>query len=109
MDIVIDAFGEGRTARVKEETWGHLRPTPKTRYQGYVIFTLTVYGEYTVIDYNFDGLEDSPWYCDDVNDWISKRKTEYGEIYRFDGTYEKFKNDNYRFSGKVKTIYKPVQ
>ena len=60
-----------------------------------------------LISDEFEDLDSNPWYYDDLHDFINRwleEKGEKGHLYRFDGTYVKFKNENFRFSGKVKEV-----
>ncbi len=89
------------------DTWGHLSPQPQHKYSGHILFSHTSYGYFVVINDEFEELDNSPWYYDDLHDFINKwlaKNGKAGNIYRFDGTYVKFKNENYRFSGKVKRV-----
>lgn len=103
---------------VMAHTWGHLAPKAKTTYPGYIIATYTEYGCIEAIKNDFVGLESSPWFFDDLNDFLGhltdeKRDADFnklpptieqGSVVRFDGTYRKFKNGNYRFHGKLRVI-----
>lgn len=82
-------------------TFGHLAPEPRKRYPGTILFTQTEYGRLEPIRANFEGLPDSPWFFEHLNDFVADKATEAGAVYRFKGTYETFKNGNSRFSGKV--------
>jgi len=107
--------------KVMSMTWGHLHPEYRKVYKGYILFTHGAYGDITPIKCEFKDLPDSPWFFQEMEDFLyskcvesshfyrgnfrtTKGKVKVGQIARFDGTYVKFKNDGYRFSGKVKII-----
>lgn len=98
----IDAMNRATIAR---HTFGHLAPKPRQVYTGWIVFTYGSYGDYVVIDDGFDGLPDSPWFFEDMNEFICDKAERPGTVYRFDGTYTKFKNGAYRFSGKVTIVW----
>jgi hypothetical protein len=102
---------EMNRAVVMADTWGHLAPKPNTKYPGFIVFCHSEYGDITPIRVDFPNLPDSPWFFDDLIDFISNRVCSRGtvhlpegEVYLFTGTYTKFQNGNYRFSGKIKKI-----
>lgn len=105
MPGVIDAYAERKYQQVQRDTWGHLAPVARRVYQGYMVFTLGAYGDITLIDARWDGLDDSPWLFEDMQDYIADRAQESGTVYRFDGTYTMYKNGGHRFSGKVTALY----
>lgn len=101
-------------ARVIGSTWGHLAPKPRNTYSGEILFAHAEYGDITVIRSTID-VDDSPWFFEDIHDFIAGRrkdnesyvrrtKIQPGAVYRFTGTYTKFKNGNFRFSGKIKKV-----
>lgn len=106
---IADAFAPAEAhykAQVTNETWGHLAPEPRRKYNGFILFAHAAYGDLTVIDYRFKNLEDSPWFCEDLHEFINGIAGEkpQGRIYRFDGTYMKYKNGSHSFSGKVRRV-----
>lgn len=98
-------------AAVQGATWGHLAPEPRRYYTGHLIFADTCFDGVTAISYDFKGLDDSPWLYEDLHEFMRNRedagKLHAGCIYRFDGTYVKFKNGGFRFSGKVRRVRTP--
>lgn len=75
-------------------TFGHLAPKPEHTYEGYILFTLGAYGDITVIRDDFGDLPSSPWYFDDLNDFVGRKiegKAE-GTVWRFEGIYRKGKD-----------------
>jgi len=108
-----DAFAEHEAryrAAVMEATWGHLAPEPRRVYTGYILFAYGAYGGIVPIQCEFDGLNNSPWFFDDLIEYIDQyveQRGVKGSVYRFDGTYVKFKNGGCRFSGKVTQLISP--
>jgi len=91
------------------QTFGHLAPKPKTEYKGYILFTLTAFGDTCIIDFEFNDLDESPWFNTDILNYISDYtdtlpETKNHGVYRYEGTYKKFKNGNHKFKGKVTEI-----
>lgn len=105
---VYDAYADSKKKMVMEDTWGHLSPQPGRKYSGRILFTHGAYGDIVPIACDFSDLPDSPWFYEDmmqfIRDHIKKDGYEFGSIYRFVGTYVKFKNDNCRFSGETMRI-----
>jgi hypothetical protein len=97
--MIADAYADRKKQGVMEETWGHLAPEPGRRYQGTMLFTDSAYGDLVLIEARWEGLQDSPWLFEDMQDYIEVAETKPGRIYRWKGTYVRFKNGNHRFSG----------
>lgn len=91
---------------VYRDTWRHLAPEPRRTYRGYIVYAYGAWGDIVPVDSEFDGLSSSPWFFEDMNNYICEQITETTAvgIYRFDGTYTRFKNGSCRFSGKIRTI-----
>jgi len=89
---------------VMSQTWGHLYPEPRKKYYGFIIFTFTEWREITPIKNEFKDLPDSPWFLQDQSDFIGDYNGIDGEVYKFEGYYQKFKNQNFRFIGKIKKV-----
>lgn len=74
-------------------TWGHLHPEDQREYTGYLLFCLGDYGNQTIIRSRFGGLDDSPWFFEDMNEFVSQQlsesKAESGSIWRWTGTYKR--------------------
>ena len=105
MRELTDALSERKYNDVIVETWGHLAPKRQTKYRGEIVFTHSDYGgEILLITSNFDGLDDSPWFFRDMNEFICNQKTEPGNVYRFRGTYILHKNGNCHFAGNVQKV-----
>jgi len=95
-------------AVVMINTWGHLAPKRQKKHKGFVLFTCTAYGQTYNIDNEFETVEDSPFFFEDMENYIHNYSNElpknsYG-IFKFEGHYIKFKNGNGRFTGKVTKI-----
>ncbi len=107
-----DAFAPAEAAyaaQVVGATWGHLAPEPRRAYQGYIVFAHAGYGGAVVLlDASFVDLDDSPWLCEDMTEYVDaavdRTKDSRGSVFRFDGTYMKFKNGRCRFSGKLRRL-----
>lgn len=82
-------------------TFGHLAPEPRKRYPGTILFTQSEYGSLVPIRARFEGLPDSPWFFEHLNDFVADKATEAGAVYRFKGTYMLFKNGSHQFTGSV--------
>lgn len=104
-----EAFAEHEArykAAVMNSTWGHLAPKPRRVYRGEILFAHGEYRDLVVLRSNFKGLPDSPWFYEDLHNFVadkaSKRRS--GAVLRFVGTYTMFKNGKGRFSGKVRDV-----
>jgi hypothetical protein len=104
----IDAFRpaeEKYKNEVMGATWGHLAPESQKVYHGYIIFTFGDYGDITPIKCEFKDLDDSPWFFQDMADFIyRKSKNRQGEVLKFIGTYWKSKTGKGTFSRQVHSI-----
>ena len=103
-----DAFAPAEAAhkaRVMRETWGHLDATPGVKYRCELLFCYGEYGDVICIrNVLHDGLQESPWFFTDMDDFIARKAKQCGGIYRFAGTYHRTKSGKGRFSGKVKKV-----
>ena len=97
-EAFLPIFTENRR-RVLEDTWGHLAPKKNKKYSGYILFCQTSGGLIVSIDYNFEGLGDSPWLCNSIEDFIAENVDKKGIIYKWEGNLK-----NYQFSGEIKII-----
>ena len=107
MNYMEEAFGPAEAkykARVLAATFGHLAPKPMRTYQGQILFAYGEYGDIVPIKVSFDGLPDSPWFFEDMQDFICKRVKRQGQVYRFVGTYRKGKDGEGRFCGRVRMV-----
>ena len=91
------------------ETFGHLKPKTQTEYKGYILFTLTAFGDTCIIDFEFENLTESPWFNNDILDLISEYtkklpKDKYFGVFKWNGDYKKFKNGNFKFKGNFSEI-----
>ncbi len=95
---IADAFAPAEAAyreKVMQHTWGHLAPERAKSYPGKMVFALGEYGDYVPIHVNFEGLDDSPWFFQDMMDFIVSH-TETPGIFRFEGKYV-----NHQFIGEI--------
>ncbi len=91
-------LGDSITAHNKNivyhQTWGHLGPEKK-RYYGQMLVAHSAYGDITIIDDKFDGLQNSPWQCTAINDIAFELlKDEDIGVYTLIGWIEWTKNDD---------------
>ena len=108
MSQLVDALSGGKYQRIMAETWGHLAPKGGTTYPCEMVFAHSEYGDIILISSRIDGLEDSPWLFEDMNEYIGSRfdppnTKKYG-VFRFNGTYTKSKNGKCRFCGEVTEV-----
>lgn len=84
-------------------TWGHLAPERNRTYRGYIVFTISAFGDMVVIDSDFADLPDSPWLFDAVHDFaFEDEMLIHGAVYRWTGSLR-----NYRFRGVRTLLYAP--
>lgn len=93
---------------IMEETWGHLAPKPNTIYPGTLVFAQGDYGNLVPLKTEFKNLPGSPWFFNDMQDFINKKAKTAGHIYKFTGTYRLLKNGKGRFSGTVQDVTRTV-
>lgn len=96
-------------AIVVNQTFGHLAPEKRVRYNGFIFFALSAYGDIVLLDSDFKNLSDSPHLYEDMQEFLCKyfdKHTNSTGVFRFDGVYMKYKNGNPLFKGKVKKIVK---
>lgn len=89
------------SAIAMRETWGHLEPTPGRKYSGYILWTHGCHGDIAVINWKLEDLPGSPGFSYDLDEFIGQYNTEKGKIYRFIGSYKRFKNGKCRFYGNT--------
>lgn len=103
MDAAMAPVRLANKQAVYKATWGHLAPKRNRIYQGYIVFSISAFGDMVVIDADFAGLPDSPWLYDAVNDFaFEDNALVHGAVYRFTGTFR-----NYRFTGTREALYVP--
>ena len=80
--IIVDAYGERKYQEVMQDTWGHLAPEPGTKYEGYLTFAHSDYSSQgsIIIEARFEGLDDSPWFFQDLNDYIADKTKDEQQI-----------------------------
>lgn len=84
-------------------TRGHLAPQKNVSYKGKILFCVSGYGSTgtSLIDSQFDNLEDSPWLYDAIYEFIDNwNGLDNGCIYKINCTFR-----NYRFYGTPKKVY----
>jgi hypothetical protein len=101
---LIDVYAERKAARVEKETWGHLAPEPGRAYPGTILFAEGEWGDLVLLRANFTDLPDSPWFYDALQEWQLDQATKPGGLYRFTGTYRRFRNGRHRFAGRVEEV-----
>lgn len=86
---------------VCRETFGHLAPQEDRAYPGRIVFGASPYWSQGVVILfcEFEGLGDSPWFYEAVNDFISDQENKAGCVYEFMGQIR-----NYEFTGKLKML-----
>lgn len=93
-------------SRVMHATFGHLAPEENRVYSGSIIFAESAFGQTAALSYRFEGLHDSPWFAQNLSDFLYKHDCEYGMVYSFSGTYTMDEEGNGTFSGTITS--KPV-
>ena len=85
----IDAYAERKYQEVQRDTWGHLAPKKGQKYIGTFAFAVGCYGGLggEVTACVFDGLDDSPWFYEALQDYICTLDMKAGCIYRFEGSF----------------------
>jgi len=105
-----DAFAKSEAvyrAQIEAHTFGHLAPEPRRVYHGHMLFAFGCFGDHQIIETDFDDLPSSPWFFDDINDFVSRfieKKAERGTLYKFEGHYIKFKNGRYAMRGVTNVV-----
>lgn len=102
-----DALQSGENAykeKVMVHVWGHLHPEWRKKYYGTILFVFGDYGDIIPIKAVFGGLPHSPWFFDDMMEFIVNKCKKEGTIYKFTGFYIKFKNGRCRFTGETKRV-----
>ena len=84
---------------VHQDTWGHMAPKKGHEYTGKIVFTHGEYGDITVIRTEFLSLGSSPWFYEDLHNFVGDQDTEEGEVYVFKGMY-----CNNKFKGNVEKL-----
>lgn len=91
---------------VLADTWGHLAPQAGHAYTGSIVFALGSWGDIVPVSMDFVDLDSSPWFFDDLTAFIEQESGARpdGAVYRWTGTYRRFKNGRCRFIGKTSTV-----
>jgi len=104
---ITNAFSQSNKHHVMLNTWGHLYPDPGRKYPGYIIFSVSDYGDLTILKSEFDNLEDSPIKQQLSNEIFDEWDCETG-VYRVDCELWFFKscNDMYLGNSRIGRIIK---
>ena len=87
-------------------TFGHLAPDAHSTYQGFIIFAYTTFGDTVIVEFDFKGLEASPWFNSDILEFITDytdhlpQEKSYG-LFRFDGKYHSYPGEEFNFEGNL--------
>ena len=110
MSGFFDVCAARKRVEVLEETWGHLAPECGRAYSGFVVYALTAWSDLVLIEAEFTGLDSSPWFFDDLNQFVadSLSATDAVGVWRWDGSYTRFKNGGSRFTkGATRPVWFP--
>lgn len=99
--VIESAYALREYREVMRDTWGHLAPKERQKYAGTFAFAVGCYGGIggEVTACAFDGLDDSPWFYEALQEYVSTLDMEAGCIYRFEGVF-----CDGVFSGKTSVI-----
>lgn len=105
MSILLTVVGPD-PGQVMEGTWGHLAPEPRRRYDGAIVFAVSYYtGQGSmIVDVDFPGLPSSPWFYEALCDWLDDQEQPEGAVYRFTGSYMRYRNGSSKFTGSIKRV-----
>lgn len=105
---IADSIDVINRARAVADAFGHLAPEPGRVYTGTMILAEGWYSSDGLVPVRveFDGLPASPWLYNDLGEWLcdTQQGTEPGQVYRWAGTYRKFRNGRYRFTGRLRRV-----
>jgi hypothetical protein len=85
-----DIYGERKAMEVRDDTWGHLAPVPRRKYNGTILLATSTYaGENTcIINTDFPDLPSSPWFYAALCDYLCEdHGFREGKVYFWTGTY----------------------
>lgn len=91
MSGVVHVLGSQTKSDVMQDTWGHTYPDPGRKYPGYIVFSVSDYGDSTILKAEFDDLPDSPMKADLCTQILDEWEVETG-VYRVDCELWFFKN-----------------
>ena len=97
--------------RVMCLTWGHLAPKVSD-HPVRMLFTLSGYGDYTLIDSSHPTLSDSPWLYPALYEHACKlaKRQGRGAVLEWSGTLRWFSNGGHRFvHGTLRVIHRPYE
>lgn len=102
-----DAFAPAEArhrSQVLAATFGHLAPQARKKYPGSIIFAQSEFGQLVPIRSSFDDLPDSPWFYQHLTDFVADKATEPGQVCRFEGHYQLYKNGKGKFTGTITEV-----
>ncbi len=86
-----------------QDTWGHLAPMKNKKYKGFIVFAVGCFGSDplnpTTLQCEFGSLDSSPWFHDELMEFLRDLKTKEGGVYRWEGTFR-----NHEFVGKFRQL-----
>ena len=89
-------------AAIKGSMWGHLYPKLGSKQNGWIEWSVSAFGDTTINDYDFEGLDSSEPLMNDVMNFIIAQDHLEPGFYRWEGWYKKYKNCKCRFqSGPI--------
>jgi len=111
---ILDGYIATKKTEVMQNTFGHLYPKPLEVYVGTALVVYDSYGGMTLVFEEFkDGAGKTLCGADilpsDLLEYITRRvdkkyEQTHDHIYRFTGTYKKFKNGNFQCGGKITRV-----
>lgn len=90
---------------VREDTWGHLRPRPDVWHPGVIVFAESAFDGRVILHADFgDAVPDSPWFYEQLHEWLDEQDAETGRLYTFTGRYRTGRSDAYEFRGEITCV-----
>lgn len=88
---------ENHRMAIWQDTWGHIYPKLGSKQNGWIEFSLSAFGDYTIVNFQFKGLVSSPVLFEDVQDFVEAQTHLEPGCYRWQGWYKKYKNTQCQF------------
>jgi hypothetical protein len=103
--VVLSGLGPEKKSKLKvqADTWGHLKPKKGKSYSGWVLFGCSTYGDVTCLDFELSGLSSSPWFFEDLQEFMAQHANYRGKLYLFVGTYNRSLTGK-SFKGRVEEV-----
>lgn len=78
---------------VYAETFGHLAPKQNKTYRGELLFSKSYFysGNNPIIDFEFKGLDSSPWLFSAIEDYIYSSDLPKGSVYKAKITFRNYR------------------